>query len=488
MYIVENVQSAAIRNRVERRNGSDMKIEIERFGPMKKFQYDLSKDLIVTYGNNNIGKSYSMQIVYLLLKTFRNQAELSGVQISTELETLKDQIKSDVTGFISSDLITKDITDVFSEYFFKAFTQIFMHEFLHSCQNTFGNFDQALEKHPVIHIVFHDFCFSILLKEKRVEGSSEQKTVRLVKTESGFHKSLDKKDVFRIYVREDEEQPVRSMMQLLSESFARWSQWIKEEFHQLSFLPASRSGIYSGMNAFGPIVAELSKNRAYITRKIEFPGISEPISDYFITLSNIKSKQNEQYKEYYTKIENEILKGKVTFDNDKNALMYQPDKVEAQFEMSEVSSMVSEISPIVAFLKYTLASQLEHGESGKSILFIEEPEAHLHPINQIALVQVFSELINADIKLVISSHSNYVFHKLNNLVLAKQLDFHAYQPIVLEDLKDGSVSKALQIDELGASDENFVDVSEALYYEREKIIQEINREDSQCDPSDKNES
>lgn len=70
MYIVENVQSAAIRNRVERRNGSDMKIEIERFGPMKKFQYDLSKDLIVTYGNNNIGKSYSMQIVYLLLKTF----------------------------------------------------------------------------------------------------------------------------------------------------------------------------------------------------------------------------------------------------------------------------------------------------------------------------------------------------------------------------------------------------------------------------------
>ena len=41
-----------------------MKIKIERFGPIREFTYDLDKDLIITYGNNNIGKSYAMQIVY----------------------------------------------------------------------------------------------------------------------------------------------------------------------------------------------------------------------------------------------------------------------------------------------------------------------------------------------------------------------------------------------------------------------------------------
>lgn len=51
-----------------------MKIKIDRFGPINTFSYDLEKDFIVTYGNNNIGKSYSMQIVYLLLKTFINNA------------------------------------------------------------------------------------------------------------------------------------------------------------------------------------------------------------------------------------------------------------------------------------------------------------------------------------------------------------------------------------------------------------------------------
>ena len=42
-----------------------MKIMIERFGPIDKFEYDLDKALIVTYGNNNFGKSYAVQIVYL---------------------------------------------------------------------------------------------------------------------------------------------------------------------------------------------------------------------------------------------------------------------------------------------------------------------------------------------------------------------------------------------------------------------------------------
>ena len=47
-----------------------MKIKIVNFGPIKEFEFDLSKKLIVTYGDNNIGKSYAMQVVYLLFKRF----------------------------------------------------------------------------------------------------------------------------------------------------------------------------------------------------------------------------------------------------------------------------------------------------------------------------------------------------------------------------------------------------------------------------------
>ena len=67
-----------------------------------------------------------------------------------------------------------------------------------------------------------------------------------------------------------------------------------------------------------------------------------------------------------------------------------------------------------------------------------------------------------------------MFNKLNNLVLSGKLDYNIYEPILLEKGEDGSVSKLMHIDECGADDENFIDVSEALYNEREQIIEKLN--------------
>ena len=105
--------------------------------------------------------------------------------------------------------------------------------------------------------------------------------------------------------------------------------------------------------------------------------------------------------------------------------------------------MVSEIAPVAAFLKYIVAAQ----KVRKSILFIEEPEAHLYPKNQVTLIEIFAKLICKNVKLVMSTHSNYVFNKLNNLVLAKKLDYRVYQPVILEEKTDGSISKLLQMDD-----------------------------------------
>jgi len=45
-----------------------MTIIIKNFGPIKEFSFGLSKDLIMIYGENNIGKSYAISLVYLILK------------------------------------------------------------------------------------------------------------------------------------------------------------------------------------------------------------------------------------------------------------------------------------------------------------------------------------------------------------------------------------------------------------------------------------
>ncbi len=458
-------------------------IEIEHFGPIQKFTYNLDKDLIITYGNNNIGKSYSMQIIYLLLKVFlRNTYINLRMYKSTPFmpyessEFLKERLINLVKCFRDSGESAKDISDVIVQEAYKCLGYVILLDFRDSCNNTFGNLEKALEQKPMIRIKHDKFEFAIDLRSKEIKGTLDQNPVRLKKTNSAYHRSKKYADHFDIYVVSDLEQPTLLIFEQIQKKMTECLQAISMLFDGVYFLPASRSGIYSGMNAFGSIVAELSRNRAYFTRKIEFPGISEPISDYFISLSNIRLRSNEGFAKYYTRIEDDILKGKVSFNKVQNALIYKPKDMDMDFEMTEVSSMVSEISPIVAFLKYILIDRSKRGRKGKSILFIEEPEAHLHPDNQIALIEIFAELIDADVKLIMSSHSNYVFNKLNNLVLSKKLDHRRYQPIVLTDGEGGSVSKLLPIDELGADDENFIDVSQKLYYEREEIIQQLNME------------
>ncbi len=461
-----------------------MKIKIERFGPIREFTYDLDKDLIITYGNNNIGKSYAMQIVYLLLKAFsgdlyeQRQFYIELLFSRHIVSNFRDKkLEGLLQDFMKAGESVKDISDIINMEVYEGLGDMLLPDFMNSCHNTFGNFERTLEQTPLIHVRHNEFAFVINLKLKKIEGTIDSEGIRLKKADSDFHKSGNERDYFDICVAEDIESSIAILYEQVQKRLATCVESIAALFDGIHFLPASRSGIYSGMNAFGAIVAELSKNRTYFTKKIEFPGISEPISDYFISLSNIKSGINEELRSYFTQIEDEVLKGKVIFDKGKNALLYKPQNMEANFEMTEVSSMVSEISPIVAFLKYILGSQKKQEKRGKSILFIEEPEAHLHPNNQIALMEIFAGLIYADVKLIMSSHSNYVFNKLNNLILGGVLDYNVYQPIVLVDSESGSTSKILQMDELGADDENFIDVSEKLYEEREEIIQRLNMEE-----------
>ena len=44
--------------------------------------------------------------------------------------------------------------------------------------------------------------------------------------------------------------------------------------------------------------------------KIEIPGISEPISDYYLHLSSIRGTENSAYSSVFEKIESKILKGR----------------------------------------------------------------------------------------------------------------------------------------------------------------------------------
>jgi predicted ATPase len=86
------------------------------------------------------------------------------------------------------------------------------------------------------------------------------------------------------------------------------------------------------------------------------------------------------------------------------------------------------------------------------------------------------DLVKSGAKLVITSHSNYIFSKLNNLIATKKIEKNIVNGYLLYPTKKGSRSKNIPISELGMEDRNFIDVTEKLYNEKLSIIDGLEEE------------
>lgn len=64
---------------------------------------------------------------------------------------------------------------------------------------------------------------------------------------------------------------------------------------------------------------------------------------------------------------------------------------------------------------------LRHVASKNDILFIDEPETHLDTANQVMLARVMSRLVNAGLKVLVSTHSDYLIKEIGNLVMLDHL-------------------------------------------------------------------
>lgn len=472
-----------------------MRITIKNWGPLKQVEYDLSKNLIVTYGDNNIGKSYAMQVIYLLLKHLIAYAK-KAVRIGRSLyyydyeesprESL-DPIEQLVIAFYrdeSSDV--RDISRELIEISEKQMGRELYPRLANSFQNTFGTYEHILSEKPEIRLdVTADIHCVFELAQEKLSLHMTRKPTRLRKTVSEFHKSRNGKEQLDIYLFQNH---VNSPVNLIEEEIYKiqyeFAVEVAKQIRAVYFLPASRSGIYTGMSSFGPILAQLSQNRAYIRGPIQIPSISEPISDYYMQLSEIRDDVRGRFSKWAEKIENAVLKGNVIYDKKSRSIVYQPFDSNLRLEMGDTSSMVSEISPITAFLKYIVSTDVPYWlrrrigneERPKVVLFIEEPEAHLHPQNQIALIKIFAELSKQNVIMIMASHSNYIFNQLNNLVLERKLDRDSYSPIIIQKKQKKSKSSYMNIDEFGVDDENFADVSEQLFNEREELLYKLSQE------------
>lgn len=475
-----------------------MEIEIKNFGPIDSLKFNLNKDLHLIYGQNAIGKSYATYCLYCLIKNIKNKSMGNRHMYfydKRDENAYEKFIKSKIKSLKTNKSI--DCTKEFNTLIEIELKEIILKGLQNSLLNTFSSLKNLKNRYSDKN---YELIISISKYEKlsilsNDEGELDLKYENEIKKIELFQKET-KSTKYSLILNNRKEfgKPTEDefIHEFIRFSYVKINQILRKldfNIKDVYYLPASRSGLYQALSAFTPIIAELTQNRFFIQNKsIELPSLSEPLADYFIDLSTVDKKHNNKEFEGIVKLlQNEILKGKVDYNDETRRISYQPDGIDLELHLSEASSMVSELSPLVLYFKHILNNKYSSINSrdgfffdpfysetfgkkknkGYDILFIEEPEAHLHPEVQVKLIEIFAKLTGLNLKIFITSHSNYMFNKINNILIKKEIEKEKVMVYHLIKTENGTTTNIeMKVTEDGINDSNFQDVSEQLYYER----------------------
>ena len=113
-------------------------------------------------------------------------------------------------------------------------------------------------------------------------------------------------------------------------------------------------------------------------------------------------------------LERQILQGSIDFSapepGPKRDLLFQPSD-DITLEIPIASSMVKELSSLVLYLRYL-------AELGDWLIIDETREMNLHPEAQVKIMEFLAMLVNAGLRVLITTHSPNMVDHLENLIRA----------------------------------------------------------------------
>ena len=241
------------------------------------------------------------------------------------------------------------------------------------------------------------------------------------------------------------------------------------------YFPAARSGILQGHKA---LAASIVAHAPYGgIEPIEIPQMTGVVGD-FISRIMLLEKTRGPFAAMANDMEMELFGGNIMLDtttkNEYPEITYRYN--ESTVPLHRSSSTISEIAPLSLYLKHIV------DKSG--FLIIEEPEAHLHPANQLVLAKYIVRLIRGGASILMTTHSVFLLEKLAKYMMAGNLtpkqrstglgygrdDFLTQDEVsaYLFERQPGGGHRTKPVDrdeEYGISQEEFVKVSETLHNE-----------------------
>ena len=458
-----------------------MKIRVDNFGAISEGEIVL-RPLTIFIGSNNSGKSYISTLIYSILNNFKESLlKVRHFLVNTHISKLQYIIRDIEDGKvveISGNFLNEFQKDIYKRFFEKNLEEQLRNYF--NCQ--VKDLVKFENNYCNLNINYRENEFSLQIKgnnlklEKFPEIDSNLKFIIRFKrdnVDSFYIEKINDTEILLKFGKNWTNNTILySLLSIIADTLINKLLFKNQQIENVYYLPSFRSGIiylYEKISRFD-----------FIDKDRDIPKIVYDFLYPFLNYNIQKKTKNFAY-DIAIEYEKEILNGQIGFSNLWRSI---PDIVyNEKIPIYRVSSSILELAPLFIYLKYVIELP--------AVLIIEEPEAHLHPLNQSKLAKLLVKLVKSGLYLVITTHSEYLLGQINNFIslskipenLRKEkyrsedyLNIDEVSAYVFEydEKSKGYIIKELEItEEDGISEEEFIKVHETLYEETFKIHKDL---------------
>lgn len=368
-------------------------IHIRKFGKVEKADIEISP-LTLFVGDNNSGKSYVMTLLYGLLNVrfffdgydfdkeshvYQNCCEILDRMLQTDSVNEFVLRGEELTKF--EDLINKILKKNISRFLRNLF-----------------NKEMHVEELWVTFPPKSELVFKVC---KRMDGDTRKKNITLnLKMAANFTQ-------LGYRIREDELQESENgypfLLSYIMQSML-YSGFGRSKTAKRVYLPTTRTGF---LLTYKTLVGSAVQDK-FTMEETTKNLLTRPNSDFLRELSSMSvNSENPQFEDEIKFIEDCVIAGQVGVSDTQNPdYFYTPLGSDKKLPLHITSGVVTEMTPLLLFLKYT--------ELGA--LMIEEPEISLHPQLQRQIARILIRLVNKGLPVFATTHSDIIVQHVNNMI------------------------------------------------------------------------
>jgi predicted ATPase len=383
-----------------------MKFQFKKFGYVDEGTVELG-DLTIICGPNNVGKTYVSYAIFNLIKDFKEIVNLSVT--SDQIESLINE------GFLTIDL-------AFYEQRISEYTKNVSNEFSRRIPGYFSTSSDFFENSK-IEFFFNNFSLLVDHEFKGTARFGERAVFIFDKPSGSKDLSVAVQIIGENNLGSKSNLPNRILERVISDAIAECM------FTKLPIpfiVTSERTGIalfYKGLDSSKDAILEhlasnkkldpiklLSSMRSRYARPIQENIDIIREADGFSKQKSFIKKEKSTYKPVLNILQNLIGGSFKIVDNE---VFYFPKKERNRSQVLVPFYLASSAVKSIYLIDLYINCLAEKD----GLLIIDEPELNLHPDNQQKMASLLARLVNAGVKVLITTHSDYIIRELNNRIM-----------------------------------------------------------------------